>query len=111
MMKSNRSLRSSGNILTLEELNKEYETRKKQLKSCINDITKIRKEAKKFFDSLDDEEKKGNLQTEMRNAADFLKQLTLFNKELTSLEKHYLEQRAVIKVNEYTDDDSIEFFE
>lgn len=110
-MKSKRSLINSGNILNLEELNKEYETRKKQLKSSINDITKLRKEAKKCFDSLDDEEKRVNLQTEMRNAADFLKQITIFNKELTALEKHYLEQRAVIKVNEYTDDDSIEFFE
>ena len=110
-MKLKGSLTNSGNILTLGELNKEYETRKKQLKSCINDITKLRKESKKFFDSLDDEEKKNNLQTEMRNAADFLKQITLFNKELTALEKHYIEQRAIIKVNEYTDDDSIDFSE
>ena len=110
-MKSRGSLINSSNILTLGELNKEYETRKKQLKSSINDITKLRKEAKKFYDSLDDDEKMGYLQTEMRNAADFLKQLTLFNKELTSLEKHYIEQRAAIKVNEYTDDDSIEFSE
>ena len=111
MMKSKGSLINLGNILTLGELNKEYETRKKQLKSCINDITKLRKEAKKFYDGLDDGEKVVNLQTEMRNASDFLKQITLFNKELTLLEKHYLEQRAFIKVNEYTDDDSIEFSE
>lgn len=110
-MKLKSSLTSSDNILTLEELNKEYETRKRQLKASIKDITKIRNEAKKYYDSLDDEERLGNLQSEMRNANDYLKQLSIYNKELTSLEKHYLEQRTYIKVNEYTDDDSIEFSE
>lgn len=110
-MKSKDLLTSSDNILTLGELNKEYETRKRQLKASIKDITKIRNEAKKYYDSLDDEERSGNLQSEMRNANDYLKQLSIYNKELSSLEKHYLEQRTYIKVNEYADDDVIVFSE
>lgn len=103
-MKLKSSLTSSDNILTLEELNKEYETRKKQLKASIKDITKIRNEAKKYYDSLDDEERLGNLQSEMRNANDYLKQLSIYNKELSSLEDHYLKQRLAIRINEGGED-------
>ena len=105
-MKSNNLLTQfdDDNELTLLELNKQYHKCKKELNQQLRHLKRLRNLGRKVFKSMGREEKLANLATEEKNEQTYSKTLSALNKDLTELDKSYIELRNKIKTQENVDE-------